>query len=165
MAALKSCAVSESTLYTSVPNSTFRAFRYKLIANLLPLGCRSKLWGALNNPLGKCFRCHCENEDIAHLFECAAARAARESFPNRLKEVLSSVWKGNEQASPGVAADWFISQGLTISLFRGALNDFFADLVKSLPTCYPFELTSLSLLRALWIVAYEDFWKPRYNRA
>jgi hypothetical protein len=45
VAALKSCAASEPALLTSQGNSTFRAFRHKFLAGLLPLGCRSRLWG------------------------------------------------------------------------------------------------------------------------
>lgn len=163
VSALKSCGVSEPALYTSLGNSTFRAFRYKFIANLLPLGSRSKMWRVSNNPSAKCLRCQEELEgDLGRLFTCPAAREARDQFPERLKGVLENVWKEHgEQASPGFAAEWFVRQGLDVCTFTGVVTTSLAALVDTLPNEYLFIPTRVCLLRALWTIVYEDFWKPR----
>jgi hypothetical protein len=52
------CTQSGSPLFTSRRNSSFRAFRFRYIANLLPIESRVKRWGCLANPTGICRRCY-----------------------------------------------------------------------------------------------------------
>ena len=157
--ALHSCGKQEPRLFTSLSNSTFRAFRYKLVANMLPLGSRARKWGQRSNPEGICRRCNHREEDLAHLFSCEHAREARNGAALRIEEEMKKL-EGEEDSDFGFVAKALEKSGYHIQMFRGVLDADLAEVLNSIPS-NSFARSSLAVLKALWKVAYEDFWKPR----
>ena len=121
LACLKSCEKAESTMATSYQNSTFRAFRMKWMANLLPIGHRFKSWGAPHNILGYCRRCvDGKLEDLDHLLCCPKANL--ESFDTIFVMTFEAIWSPDDLAAPYVAR-LLLSRGLSIRDFDGVIND------------------------------------------
>jgi hypothetical protein len=155
--AMKSCEKDESSRATSFQNSTFRAFRYKWIADLLPIGSRFRLWGTSHNMSGECRRCQAGKlEDKAHLLECQPLY----DFNDIFKIEFIKVWNGETHAAPFVA-DLLLHKGLSMTQFDGTLNENLQVLLAGLPPNAPKKITALTLLQSLWRITYFNIWLPR----
>lgn len=160
IAALKSCEKAESSLFTTQSNSTFRAFRYKWIAGILPIGSRMRHWGATFNSTGICRRCLLAEETMSHLLSCPNADLAHANFHVNFKEEFRQLWEGEANVADFVSS-LFIHCGLNLALFDGTCNASLNNLTKKLPPNVPAKSTAIAMLRALWKVVYFDIWLPR----
>jgi hypothetical protein len=75
---LRSCALKESPFVTTPSNSSFRAFRYRYVSDLLPIGSRLRKWGCIANPSGMCRRCGSTEETRDHLTRCGSTEETRD---------------------------------------------------------------------------------------
>ena len=158
--ALRSCEKKEPRLFTSLANSTARAFRFKLVTGLLPLGTRMKKWRIRANLSGQCRRCNQGEEDLKHLLVCEQAHEARNNVPERLKTMMKRL-ETEEDKEFGFVAEALIASGYDIQNFTGILDEGLATILKSIPFTISFSKAATATLKALWTIVYEDFWKPR----
>jgi ribonuclease HI len=153
---LKSCELAEPRLLTSASNSTFRAFRYKFIADLLPIGSRLKRWGCLANPSGVCRRCELEEETLAHLTSCPSISI---NFNEHLIEQVESIL-GLEKSKCVIQK--LRSCPIQLSVFDGTLNNSLCAAILALDEL-PFSFTFLCkiILKSMWKTVYFNVWLPR----
>ena len=160
-AALRAADPHESLLYTSFGNSTFRGFRQKLMMGLLPTAQRSSVWrpDTYDSPL--CPRCRLTEETSDHVFVCPANTVSQSDFAARFREEVAAALPAARVPEGRALADGLVASGLSLAGFRGTLSPRLSTMIRSVPSTLPFPAASLATLRALFRVAYEDYWKPR----
>jgi hypothetical protein len=61
----------------------------------------------------------------------------------------------------GFVAEAIVASGYNIVRFRGTLDEELASTLRGIPHAGSFSHISTAVLKGLWTVVYEDFWKPR----
>lgn len=155
VASVKSNVPNESRLFTSRHNSTFRAFRWKLATDLLPLGERNQRWGCQSNMNGLCRSCNRTLEDIPHLFCCPSTD--RTNWVDQLHSTLTSrVPSLPRQLSVSLLADGVLSHSY------GTLTEHIKAIISPLVTEeLPFPKLATKILRGCHEFIFHSIWKPR----
>jgi ribonuclease HI len=153
---LQSNLSKESRLFTSRSNSTFRAFRWKLACDLLPIGSRHLKWGCQARPDGTCPLCVTSVETVAHLFSCPFVNRA--DWPSNLRSCLQPLLPHLDCSS--LATDLICNDALATSF--GCLTKELEELLMPL-TSSTISISSLShqVLRGCHHFLYQYVWKPR----
>ena len=152
---LKNNAPDESPLFSSRHNSTFRAFRWKLVTDLLPIGSRHQRWGNQSNLAGVCRICNSATEDISHLFSCHSTD--RTTWVDQLHSALiSRVPSIPRQLSVSLLADGVLSHsyGTISEPMKTAILPFVVE-------DQPFAQLAAKILRGCHDFIFNSIWKPR----
>ena len=152
---LKNNVPRESRFFTSRHNSTFRAFRWKLVTDLLPIGRRHQRWGCRSNLTGLCRICERAVEDVPHLFNCPA------SDQPALVDALHSTLTSKVPSLPRQLAVAFLADGILSSSY-GAFTEPIKALLDPLASDdLSFPQLACKVLRGCHEFIYQFLWKPR----
>ena len=148
-------------MFTSRSNCTFRAFRLKWLAKVLPIGVRFASWGAEHNLEGICRRCHQETETADHLLECVCAQPALSAFATVFVEEFVPLWDKEEPKKGAFVANFLLEMGLSPKNFDGVLDESLGELLLNLPPNVPKKAAAICMMKALWRFFYFEIWLPR----
>lgn len=158
--ALKSCMAYEPHLFTSQANSTFRAFRYKLVMGLLPTMSRQVIWKSDIYLSSTCPRCQSAQEDQNHVFSCPCQEDGRKATPKAFTDALVDVLPQFKEEARSLA-NYLLSSGLSLVGFNGTISPSLLEAVTNYPSEIPFHQRATAVLKSLFTVAWHEFWKPR----
>lgn len=99
-------------------------------------------------------------EDLLHLFQCDQAGTARRAAPSRLKEIMESL-EDDTDHDFGFIAEAVAVAGYSVTHFRGVLDARLHNILAEIPSDSSISKTATTVLKALWTIVYQDFWKPR----
>jgi hypothetical protein len=155
IACLKSCDLVEPRLLTSSNNSNFRAFRYKYMADLLPIGSNLKKWGCVANRNGACKRCESAEKTLAHLTSCTRICI---DFNEMIQEL--SLVIGADKSRP--LTEKLRAAPLELSLFDGAFNHNLSTKIQEiLEASFNYEFMCKAILKCIWWAVYYKIWLTR----